>query len=77
MPLAPLEIRTNSELGLQVPIGLVLLKLRTDIAQAVVVDAARGVVTLSSSDVDSETTSSETDSSSLNDTTINGVSIFS
>ena len=76
IPLAPLEIQTDAALGLQVPIGLVLLKLRTDIAQSVVVNAARGVVTLSSDDAASDTTPPDMESNSIYDTTIAGVSIY-
>ena len=76
IPLAPLEIQTDANLGLQIPVGLVLLKLRTDIAQSVVVNAARGVVTLSSDDAASDATPTELDSSSVCDTTIAGVSIY-
>ena len=75
IPLAPLEIQTTASLGLQVPVGLVLLKLRTDIAQSVVVNAAKGVVTLSSDDATSDATS-DMDASSNYDTTIAGISIY-
>ena len=51
------------------------MKLRTDITQAVLLDANRGAVTLGPADVDSEVTTSA-DSSSNFDTTIAGVSIF-
>ena len=74
-PLAPLEIQVSPDLGLPVPVGLVLLKLRTDITQAVLLDASRGAVTLGPAD-DETTATTVLDPSLDFDTTVAGVSIF-
>ena len=74
--LSPIEIRTTQALGLQVPLGLVMTKLRTDSTQAIAMDEKAGVVVLTTQGAVSGTPADESCESSLLDTSIAGVSIF-
>lgn len=75
--LAPIEIRTTQSLGFQVPLGLVMTRLRTDASQAIAMDEKAGVVVLTNQNATPGQAASESDESSLLDTTIAGVSMFS
>ena len=72
-PLAPLEIRTTQNVGLQVPLGHVMTELRSNVNQALVMDEKTGNVVLSAQGAVSGATA---DDSSMLDTTIAGISMF-
>ena len=74
--MSPIEIRTTQSLGLQVPLGLVMTKLRTDATQAIAIDESAGVVVLTNQDAVSGPPASDSSENSILDTTIAGVSIF-
>ena len=74
--ISPLEVRTTQSLGFQVPLGLVMTRLRTDPSQSIAMDEENGVVALTTQGAVSGVPADGSDESILLDTTIAGVSIF-